>query len=313
MRTSQAGIFAAVVVIAIATMAWFNNTTNVQVPAGYAAYVTERPIFGRASYQAVVVGPSSTGRSWRLYGDLVSITPYSYSELFTGTEALIAKDKLPITGGAHLVFRIRGSEESIRDYMERYGGLDEAHTPDQIAKESYDNYIKEPFRTLIREEFAKYEGLAISDHLAEMGKSVNAQLAERLAKTPFEVLQVVIGNAQPPAKVLEQVALKVAAAQELERKTTEQQIADMSKNIEKANGEAAGERELAIAEKRADANRALSASLTPELLQYLAIDNLKSAEKVYLQLGANGLPLVGNVVDKSTASAVTAPAPAKQP
>ena len=307
MRTYHVGIAVVVVAVVIAAISWSDNTTNVQVPAGYAAYIVERPIFGRANYQGVVVGPSSTGRAWRLYGDLVSITPYSYSELFTGTESLIAKDKLPITGGAHLVFRIRSSEESIRDYMERYGGLDEAHTPDQIAKESYDNYIKEPFRTLIREEFAKYDGLSISDHLAEMGKNVNAELAERLAKTPFEVVQVVIGNAQPPAKVLEQVALKVAAAQELERKATEQQIADTTKNIEKANGEAAGERELAIAQKRADANRALSASLTPELLQYLAIDNLKSAEKVYLQLGANGLPLVGNVVEKATVAAPKQP------
>ncbi len=279
-----------------------SNCHNVQAPAGYGAYVIERPIVGSTSFKQVILGPGSTGLIWRAFGDLVSITPYSYPELFEGSSALIAKDKLPIIGGAHIVWQVRRDPDQIKLYMERFGGLDEAHAPDEIARESYANYIKEPFRTLVREEFAKYDGLAVPDHLADMGRSIQQELTDRLKNTPFEVVQVVVGNAQPPAQVLEKIAMKVAAVQELERKSTELEIANRSKEIEKANGEAAGERELAVAEKRAEANAKLAASLTPMLLQYLAIDNLKTAQKIYLPIGPGGLPII-KTVDEAPAPA----------
>ena len=302
--TLSAIVFVATLVVAGLFLS--ANTTNVQAPAGYAAYIIERPLTGSTTFRSVIMGPGSTGLSWRLYGDLVSVTPYSYSETFADDSALIAKDKLPLRGNAHVVWRVRGTADQIKAYMEQFGGLDTAHSADQTAKESYDNYIKEPFPTLVREEFAKYDGLAVPDHIGDMGQTISQELTARLAKTPFEVVQVVIGNAQPPQLVLEQIARKVASAQELARKGTELEIANRSKEIEKANGEAAGERELALAQKRAEANFALAASLTPALLQYLSIENLKAAQKVYLQLGPNGLPLVGNVLDSAPAPAPAA-------
>jgi regulator of protease activity HflC (stomatin/prohibitin superfamily) len=128
-----------------------------------------------------------------------------------------------------------------------------------------------------------------------MGAEITKKLSERLANTPFEVMQVVIGNAQPPQLVLDQIAQKVAKTQELERKATEQSIADLNKNIQKAEGEAAGEKELAIATQRALANKQISDSITPQLLQYLAIENMKSADKIYIPIGANGMPIVGTI------------------
>jgi regulator of protease activity HflC (stomatin/prohibitin superfamily) len=303
---SAAAILPLLIVLVIAVLFLPSNFHNVQAPAGYAAYVVERPITGSTNFKQVLFGPSSTGLQWRVYGDLVSITPYSYSELFEASSSLIAKDKLPIIGGTHIVWRLRSTPEQIRVYMEKFGGLDETHAPDVTAKESYQNYIKEPFRTLVREEFAKYDGLAVSEHLAEMGQSIQEQLTAKLANTPFEVLQVVVGNAQPPQSVLEKISMKVAAVQELERKSTELEIANRSKEIEKANGEALGDRELAIAEKRAEANLKLSASLTPILLQYQAIENMRNAQRIYLPLSANGLPIVNTVSDPNEPAA---PAP----
>ena len=302
MRSTLA-VLPLLIIAIIAAIVISSNYHNVQAPAGYATYVVERPIVGSTSFQEVIFGPSSTGLRWRAFGDLVSVTPYSYPENFEGSSTLIAKDKLPIIGGAHIVWRLRSTPDQIRLYMEKFGGLDEAHTPDATAKFSYENYIKEPFRTLVREEFAKYDGLAVSEHLAQMGLSIQQELTTRLVQTPFEVLQVVVGNAQPPAQVLEKIAMKVAAAQELERKSIELDIANKSREIEKANGQASGDRELAIAEKRAEANLKLSASLTPMLLQYQAIENLKSAQRVYLPLGANGLPIVNTVSDAHDSTA----------
>jgi len=276
-------------------LAWNNNAHNVQAPAGYATYVVERPIFGATTFKEVLLGPDSTGLSWRLYGDRVSVTPYSYSENFTGPDAVIARDKLAMQGSAHIVFRIRSDKESIRTYMEKFGGLDEAHSADETAHLAYENYIQQPFKTLIREEFATENGLEVPNKIGEMGADITRKLSDRLANTPFEVMQVVIGNAQPPQLVLDQIAQKVAKTQELERKATEQQIAELNKNIQKAEGEADGEKELAIATQRALANKQISDSITPQLLQYLAIENMKNAAKIYVPIGANGMPIVGTL------------------
>jgi len=103
----------------------------------------------------------------------------------------------------------------------------------------------------------------------------------------------------------------VAKTQELERKATEQSIAEATKNIQKATGEAQGELEFAIAQKKAAANQALNASLTPMLLQYLAITAMQGADRIYVPIGANGIPLVANLnlegAPASTASRSKAP------
>jgi regulator of protease activity HflC (stomatin/prohibitin superfamily) len=291
-------IFVSVLVL---LLVWNNNAHNVQAPAGYATYVVERPIFGATTFKEVILGPDSTGLGWRLYGDRVSVTPYSYSESFVGSDAVIAKDKLAMQGSAHIVFRIRSDKESIRTYMEKFGGLEEQLSADDTAHLAYQNYIQQPFKTLIREEFATENGLEVPNKIGEMGADITRKLSERLANTPFEVMQVVIGNAQPPQLVLDQIAQKVAKTQELERKATEQQIAELNKNIQKAEGEADGEKELAIATQRALANKQISDSITPQLLQYLAIENMKNAAKIYVPIGTNGMPIVGTVSTEAPA------------
>jgi regulator of protease activity HflC (stomatin/prohibitin superfamily) len=295
MNSKSATLATLAVVLVILALVWNANSNNVQAPAGYATYVVERPIFGNTSFKEVILGPDSTGLSWRLYGDRVSVTPYSYSENFTGPDAVIAKDKLAMQGSAHIVFRIRSDKDSIRTYMEKFGGLDESHSADETAHLAYENYIEQPFKTLIREEFATEDGLDVPNNIGSMGADITKKLSERLASTPFEVMQVVIGNAQPPQLVLDQIAQKVAKTQELERKATEQSIADLNKNIQKAEGEAAGEKELAIATQRALANKQISDSITPQLLQYLAIENMKGADKIYIPIGSNGMPIVGTI------------------
>jgi regulator of protease activity HflC (stomatin/prohibitin superfamily) len=312
MKTALASIFAAILLFT--GLVWLANSNNVQAPAGYATYVVERPVLGSTTFHSVIIGPSSTGLSWRLYGDHVSVTPYSYSEEFKDKESVIAKDKLAMIMNAHVVWRIRvdqpnetdGEHRGIRDYMEHFGGLDEAHSADEVARLAYENYIKEPFRTMIRAEGADQNGLDIPDHVADMSVDITNKLRERLANTPFEILQVVIGNAQPPQTVLDQIAMKVAKTQEFARKATEQAIANANKAIEQANGQAEGERALAVATQRALANKTLSDSITPQLLQYNAIENMKGAERIYVPTGSNGLPVVGTLpLDTTTLSLPT--------
>jgi regulator of protease activity HflC (stomatin/prohibitin superfamily) len=309
--------------VLIGALVWFSNASNVEAPAGYAAYVVTKPIFGQSRFHSVIIGPSSTGLHWRLHGELVSVTPYSYEEDFSGVSAVIAQDKLPLSVTAHILFRVRSGPspvqgDYIRDYIERFGGIAEIHTPDQSVKESYNNYVRGPFRALLREQIARHDGLEANANIAQIGQGVENELKARLNNTPFEVLQVVIDNAQPPQVVLDQIAQKVAKTQELERKATEQSIAEATKNIQKATGEAQGELEFAIAQKKAAANQALNASLTPMLLQYLAITAMQGADRIYVPIGANGIPLVANLnlegapastASRPKASPVSRPAP----
>ena len=101
-------------VVVIAGLVYAANSENVQVPAGYAAYIIETPIIGTTTFKEVITGPSSTGRQWRVEGDRVSITPYSYTEDFDKNSLLIAKDKLPIVGSATIVWRIKSSQNESR-------------------------------------------------------------------------------------------------------------------------------------------------------------------------------------------------------
>lgn len=280
---------------AVGSVVYFNETQNLMVPAGCAAYVMQRPIFGKAEFIGVYKGPTSTGRGWRYDGQILSVTPYTNSEQFNASEAALAKDKLPISLNAHIVWKIKSDEPSIRSFMEEFGGLDENASPDQVAKMAYEQFIREPYRTICRSLIARHNGLEINDNLETISKELDRLTRESLAKTPFEVISCVIGKANPPEAVITEIALKVAKTQELERKATELEIANKDREIQKAKGEAQGEMELAIATKKAEAMAITNAAITPALIQWQAVLNLQGAQRIYLPVGPNGLPVTGTV------------------
>ena len=295
---SNTAVSAGVVLLiatAIGSVVYFNETQNLMVPAGCAAYVMQRPIFGKAEFIGVFKGPTSTGRGWRYNGQILSVTPYTNSEQFNASEAALAKDKLPISLNAHIVWKIKADEPSIRSFMEEFGGLDENASPDQVAKMAYEQFIREPYRTICRSLIARHNGLEINDNLETISKELDRLTRESLAKTPFEVISCVIGKANPPEAVITEIALKVAKTQELERKATELEIANKDREIQKAKGEAQGEMELAIASKKAEAMAITNAAITPALIQWQAVLNLQGAQRVYLPVGPNGLPVTGTV------------------
>ena len=47
-------------------------------------------VFGKSTFYGVQRGPTSPGRTWLLDVTNVSITPYTYTEDFTGDEAVLA-------------------------------------------------------------------------------------------------------------------------------------------------------------------------------------------------------------------------------
>ncbi len=258
------------------------NVENVRVSAGYACYVYARPIFGKSAFEKVIFGPASTGLRWRLEGQRVSITPYTYSEKFEADSAILAKDKLPLSSQAHVVWRLKPDEASVRRFMEEFGGWDNTTDPDKISRESYDQFIREPFRTLTRSVVAQYNGLDVNESLSKVSEEIELGLQTLLGSTPFEVMSVVMGNSSPPQPVIVAIASKVALNQTLEQKGIEEQIAEKSVAIERKNGEAAGARLAAQAKEQAHAISSINEVLTPSYIEYLQAENIKGAERVYV-------------------------------
>ena len=293
MKQIPAAIFVLVLMATgLVGVVFLSNSQNVRASAGYASYVYSKPIFGRSVFKSVLIGPASTGLRWRLSGQSVSITPYTYSEQLEGNTAILAQDKLPLASQAHIVWRLKPDEASVKKFMEEFGGWENSGAPDELAKQAYSQFIQEPFRTVTRSVVAKYDGLSVNEYLPEISAAISDIMKSMLDKTPFEILSVVLGNASPPQQVIDAIATKVALNQTLEQKAIEEQIASKMIEIERKNGEAAGAKSAAEAVERAKAITSISAVLTPAYIQYLGMENIRGAERVYVPLGGASPQLV---------------------
>jgi hypothetical protein len=300
------------VLLAAAFVFALPNLSNVRVTAGYASYVYSKPIVGKSVFKRVIFGPASTGLSWRLEGQRVSTTPFTYSEKFESDSAILGKDKLPLTSQAHVVWRLKPDAASVQRFLEEFGGWESSADPDKIAKEAYDQFIREPFRTITRSVVAQYNGLEVNESLPPISKEIEAQVRALLLNTPFEVMSVVMGNSSPPQSVIVAIAAKVALNQTLEMKSIEEQIAEKSIAIERKNGEAAGARSAAQALEQAKAITAISAVLEPLYIQYLQAENIKGAERIYVPLNSMQqmlLPMKDGAKDAHTSSPAAPQAP----
>jgi regulator of protease activity HflC (stomatin/prohibitin superfamily) len=272
---------AAAVVVAVSLAACSNPST----PAGYVGYVTRGAVIGRASYVGLQTGPTSYGLSWLVSVYNVSVTPFTYSEDFTGEGSVLARDKLMVGFRAHTVFRVR--PDRVKEFMEQYTTLGDSKDQVQVA---FGNFLKEPLRTEIRVAVSRYEAFALNDNISKINGELTAWAQEKTADTPFQVLNVVVGNIQFPPVVTQAVSAKLAAAQELETRSTQVDIArkDAEKRIVEAEG-------------IARATQIIQQRLTPLYVQHEAIEaqkmmvNSPNHTTIYIPVGPMGVPLVSTL------------------
>ena len=93
-------------VLPCAGMIWLLGSRNPYTPAGYVGYLTRGAVFGKSIFYGTQRGPTSAGRSWLLDVTNVSVTPYTYTEDFTGEDAVLSKDNLKIAFRVHTVWRV---------------------------------------------------------------------------------------------------------------------------------------------------------------------------------------------------------------
>ena len=247
-------------------------------------------MFGRSHFFGVQKGPVSAGRHWLLDVTNISVTPYTYTENFTGEDAVLSRDNLKIAFRVHTVWRI--DDGRIPLFMERFSttinSREHDREPDSVVKVAYGNFVREPLKTFARDEVQRRNGLEVKDALIQIGDAVLARVQQYARDSPFVVSSVVIGNVQYPEEVANAVSRKLAATQELQRKDTEIEIERKERT----------KREVQ-AQGIANAMEIIRGQLSPMYIQHEAIEaqkqmvNSPNHTVVYIPVGPMGVPLTG--------------------
>jgi regulator of protease activity HflC (stomatin/prohibitin superfamily) len=302
------GLLAVLVVfLGAISFAWLIGSRNPFTPAGYVGYLTKGAIVGKSRFYGIQKGPTSAGRTWLLDVTNVSVTPYTYTEEFTGNQAVLSRDNLKISFAIHTVWRV--DETKIPLFMERFSTTvtngDTEKSPDAVVRVAYGNYVREPMRTFARDEVQRRAGLAVKDEPIPIGQAVLTRIRDYAADSPFIIGSVVVGNVQYPDEVADAVSRKLAATQELERKDTEIEI-ERKERI-KREVQAAG---------IANAMQIIRGQLNALYIQHEAIEaqklmvNSPNHTTVYIPVGPMGVPLTGTF-QTGAPGAPTAPAAAR--
>ncbi len=246
--------------------------TNPHTPTGHEGYVFEHPrVFGEGGFRGAMTGPTNFGASlWRNEVTNIDTRPNTYTEDFK----ILAKDDLNVSFNFHAVIDIEAGH--VKQIAEEFGGI-----------QWYPRFVKESFRTFIREAAQKYDSTELKRRREEMAAEVKARMRNYLQETPFQIVSLVVGNIDYPEIVANAVEKKLAAQQLLAEKSTQKEIAqrDAEIRIEEAKG-------------IAQAQKIINVTLTKNYLQHEAIGaQLKMAESpnhttVYIPTGTNGMPLV---------------------
>ena len=279
-----------IVALALGIFVWLLGSHNPFTPAGYVGYLTKGAVFGQSRFYGIQRGPTSPGRTWLLDVTNISITPYTYTEEFTGNQAVLSRDNLKISFAVHTVWRV--DDNRIPLFMERFSttvtnGSTEK-SPDTIVKTAYTHFVREPLRTLARDEVQRRNGLIVKEELIPIGEAVLKRIRDYAASSPFIISSVVVGNVQYPNEVADAVARKLAATQELERKDTEIEIEkkDRTKREVQATG-------------IANSMQIIRGQLSELYVQHEAIEaqkmmvNSPNHTTVYIPVGPMGVPLTG--------------------
>lgn len=282
----QAFIAAAFLAIVFGILIWFFNSDNAVTPGGYVGYVTQGAVFGRQQFLGTQVGPTSTGRVWMAEVTNVSVTPYTYDELFDATSgtAVLSKDGMQISYGVHITFRI--NPDRVKDFVEHYSTMQTGDSPDKIVETSYKNFLRERLRTYARDAVQKFAWEELTSNIDVIGREVNDKVFLLTQNTPFDVQSVVVGNVQFPKSVAEAVAENQAQSQVTlkKQKEVEQAKLEAQKKVEEAKG-------------IQESNNLIAGSLTDKYLQYQAIISQNSQVNspnhtvIYIPVGPMGVPL----------------------
>lgn len=279
-------------IFVFAFIVWILGSSNPKTDAGYVGYLTKGAIFGKTTFVGLQEGPTSPGRGWLLRVYNASTTPYSISENFVGNTAVLSRDNMQVAFNVHVVWKVK--KEMTKEFFEKYTTLNDHRGETPLLTGAYNDFLKENVRKIARAEVQKFNGLEIKDKIDFISNEIESKVKTYCTGTPFDIMNVVVGNIQYPQEVADAVALKMKTTQDLERFNTEIEIEKKKK-----------EKRVVEAQGIAQAMEIIQAKLTNQYLQHEAIEAQKAMvgspnhSTIYIPVGNNGVPLVGTIRDRN--------------
>ncbi len=216
---------AGVALFLIATIVVTVSGTNPHTPQGHEGYIVHDPMmFGQREFIEVQAGPTSTGWRWRQYATNIDMRIQTFSEELH----IFSSDNLEVHFEAHARIRLRPG--SVKDIVERYSG-----------DAWFATNVRRIYRTAVREEVRRHAAFDIKDLSVTIAETVLGRLREEFEETPFEFLDLSIGNIDYPDSVEERVVANLAAEQRRQRMEVERRIAEQRATIREVRARGAAQ------------------------------------------------------------------------
>ncbi len=157
----------------------------------------------------------------------------------------------------------------------------------EVGPEYYKEVVQQQFRTVSRAVFAKYKYSDITKKSVEIQDAILVQLKETVNGKHLDLNAVEVKHVEYPSLVMQAADSKLATEQRLQQKDFEEQIAEKDAEIR-----------IIEAKGQQVAQRIIDSTLTPEYLQYRALDvqkalaNSSNTSFFFVPLGQNGLPVI---------------------
>jgi regulator of protease activity HflC (stomatin/prohibitin superfamily) len=165
----------------------------------------------------------------------------------------------------------------------------------EVGPNWFDVLIEPRVANFMKEETVKYSSVDIAPNREAIRVAVRERLAEDLKSRSITINDLLIQNIDFSPEFKTAIEGKQIATQDAlrEQEKVKQKQFEAQQAVETAKGEADATRERANGQ--ADANRALAESLTPEVIQYQAVQNL--SDKIQIALIPSGQ---GVILDPTT-------------
>lgn len=156
-----------------------------------------------------------------------------------------------------------------------------------VGTDYMDTIVRPRIRQAFKDETVKYSTVDVAPHREEIRHAVSKRLSDELAARSIVVDDLLIDNISFNKAFQDSIERKQIASQdalaEEQRIAGERNKAQQAIEIARGTGEAI----LINANKQAEANRALAASITPELVQYQMVQKLApTVQTIMLPAGA---------------------------
>lgn len=161
----------------------------------------------------------------------------------------------------------------------------------EVGRNWFDVLIEPRVLNFFKEETVKYETVDVGPNREAIRTAVQKRLSDELAPFSIQVNDLLIDNIDFRPEFKQAIEQKQIATQDAlrEQEKVKQKQFEAEQAVETAKGEANATRERANGQ--ADANKALAASLTPEVIQFQAIQKLGDNIQIALIPSGQGVIL----------------------